>query len=128
MATSFSGGRSRSTRREPPTMGNHFIELIQWPFPLKHCLSKLCTISCDQEEAFAKKHGLSKFCRRSRDQEDVFPENMICLNSVRYPAFRSKHSAGVPGENHRPWAIILLNYSSNASFYWTILKRIISAK
>jgi hypothetical protein len=23
MATSFSGGRSRSTRREPPTMGKH---------------------------------------------------------------------------------------------------------
>ena len=28
MATSFSGGRSRSTRREPPTMGNQLVNFI----------------------------------------------------------------------------------------------------
>ena len=28
MATSFSGGRSRSTRREPPTMGKQLVNLI----------------------------------------------------------------------------------------------------
>jgi hypothetical protein len=28
MATSFSGGRSRSTRREPPTMGKQLINFI----------------------------------------------------------------------------------------------------
>ena len=28
MATSFSGGRSRSTRREPPTMGKQLVSLI----------------------------------------------------------------------------------------------------
>jgi hypothetical protein len=28
MATSFSGGRSRSTRREPPTMGKHLVNVI----------------------------------------------------------------------------------------------------
>jgi len=27
MATSFSGGGSRSTRREPPTMGKHHLRL-----------------------------------------------------------------------------------------------------
>jgi hypothetical protein len=28
MATSFSGGRSRSTRREPPTMGKQLVNII----------------------------------------------------------------------------------------------------
>jgi hypothetical protein len=28
MATSFSGGRSRSTRREPPTMGKQLVNFI----------------------------------------------------------------------------------------------------
>jgi hypothetical protein len=28
MATSFSGGRSRSTRREPPTMGKQLVDFI----------------------------------------------------------------------------------------------------
>jgi hypothetical protein len=28
MATSFSGGRSRSTQREPPTMGKQLVNLI----------------------------------------------------------------------------------------------------
>ena len=28
MVTSFSGGRSRSTRREPPTMGKHLVNFI----------------------------------------------------------------------------------------------------
>ena len=28
MATSFSGGRSRSTRREPPTRGNQLVNFI----------------------------------------------------------------------------------------------------
>jgi hypothetical protein len=28
MATSFSGGRSRSTRREPPTMGKQLVSFI----------------------------------------------------------------------------------------------------
>jgi len=28
MATSFSGGRSRSTRREPPTMGKELVNFI----------------------------------------------------------------------------------------------------
>ena len=30
MATSFSGGRSRSTRREPPTMGKQLVNFITW--------------------------------------------------------------------------------------------------
>jgi hypothetical protein len=28
MATSFSGGRSRSTRKEPPTMGKQLVNVI----------------------------------------------------------------------------------------------------
>ena len=32
MATSFSGGGSRSTRREPPTMGKQLIFFRKWPF------------------------------------------------------------------------------------------------
>jgi len=28
MATNFSGGRSRSTRREPPTMGKQLVSFI----------------------------------------------------------------------------------------------------
>jgi len=28
MATSFSGGRSQSTRREPPTIGKHLVNFI----------------------------------------------------------------------------------------------------
>ena len=28
MATSFSGGRSRSTRREPPTIGKQLVDFI----------------------------------------------------------------------------------------------------
>jgi len=28
MATSFSGGRSRSTRKEPPTMGKQLVNFI----------------------------------------------------------------------------------------------------
>jgi hypothetical protein len=28
MATSFSGGRSRNTRREPPTMGKQLVNFI----------------------------------------------------------------------------------------------------
>jgi hypothetical protein len=31
MATSFSGGRSRSTRREPPTMGKHLENFKAYP-------------------------------------------------------------------------------------------------
>jgi hypothetical protein len=32
MATSFSGGGSRSTRGEPPTMGKQLIFFRKWPF------------------------------------------------------------------------------------------------
>jgi hypothetical protein len=32
MATSFSGGRSRSTRREPPTMGKELVNFITCGF------------------------------------------------------------------------------------------------
>jgi hypothetical protein len=32
MATSFSGGRSRSTRREPPTMGKQLVSFITCTF------------------------------------------------------------------------------------------------
>jgi hypothetical protein len=30
MATSFSGGRSRNTRREPPTMDKQLVNFITW--------------------------------------------------------------------------------------------------
>jgi hypothetical protein len=30
MATSFNGGRSRSTRREPPTMGKQLVNFITY--------------------------------------------------------------------------------------------------
>jgi hypothetical protein len=32
MATSFSGGRGRSTRREPPTMGKQLVSFITYSY------------------------------------------------------------------------------------------------
>ena len=34
MVTSFSGGRSRSTRREPPTMGKQLVNFITYDYEL----------------------------------------------------------------------------------------------
>ena len=40
MATSFSGGRSRSTRREPPTMGKQLVNFITCGCELSAQLNK----------------------------------------------------------------------------------------
>jgi len=45
METSFSGGRSRSTRREPPTMGKQLVNFIK------------CTLFCNLQSR-ARTHAV----------------------------------------------------------------------
>jgi len=47
MATSFSGGRSRSTRREPPTMGKQLVNFITCSCELSASFFVIYKAGCD---------------------------------------------------------------------------------
>jgi hypothetical protein len=97
MGTSFSGGRSRSTRREPPTKilgitqsklrtygnGNHFNYLGAGMFISKNC----------QPPSESNGRPLSTYCAKR--------ESSIAIS---WGPVLVVEEAGVPGENHRPWA------------------------
>ena len=50
MATSFSGGRSRSTQREPPTMGKQLVNFV--------------TCGCESSAPFFNSPGHVSYCHR----------------------------------------------------------------
>jgi hypothetical protein len=73
MATSFSGGRSRSPLREPPTMGKQLVNFI--------------TCSCKSSAPFFVIYKAwresNKFDRYDIKKEDIFVVKTIFLENIK---------------------------------------------
>jgi hypothetical protein len=69
MATSFSGGRSRNTRREPPTMGKQLVSFITCGYESSALFSVIYKAGSEKERVWgnanAEQHDLTRFHRIS---------------------------------------------------------------
>jgi hypothetical protein len=129
MATSFSGGRSRSTKREPPTMGKQLVKFITCG-----CLHYIYLMKLIRKSYYFNN---SRLILPSKDENTIIQNTyfflyaMIIIMKSFYthaPLFLWQtltlflgprwlyelgiwwqpvlvvEEAGVPRENHRPWA------------------------
>jgi hypothetical protein len=108
MATIFSGGRSRSTRREPSTMGKQLILYFTFLFFLFVFVS-----AAGQYNVIWTGTGLPRF----RFGSGTVPAYATFSNisAISWRPFLVVEEAGVPGENHRPWASNWLTLSLAAA-------------
>jgi len=85
MTTSFSGGRSRSTQREPPTIQQYFSYIMATSFS----------------------GGGSRSTRREPPTmtSNWYTLSLAAASRVHPFSVLVVEEAGVPGENHRPWAL-----------------------
>ena len=89
MATSCSGGGSRSIRRDPPTMGKQLVNII--------------TCGCESSAPFFviyKFTDLIYICRWVRVV--MFSSTINNISVISWWSVLLVEDIGVPGENHRP--------------------------